>query len=504
VLFNSFVFLFAFLPSCLFGYQLCGRLAGPRAALAFLVAASLLFYAWWNPAVDGSAGAGWNVAYLGLLLTSLMANYALGLAIASAGAHRRGAWLLALGVIGNLGVLGWFKYAGFLAGEVGALLGVDAGLARIVLPLGISFITFQKIAWLVDRRRAARTASAASLPARVPFLDFALFVTFFPQLIAGPIVHHHEVIPQFARCRGRLAASDLAIGLTILSIGLAKKVLLADSLAPHASPVFAAAAAGQAVSLATAWGGALAYAGQLYFDFSGYCDMAVGAARLFGIVLPANFAAPYRAGSIIEFWRRWHMTLSRFLRDYLYIPLGGSRCPPWRHHLNLFLTMLLGGLWHGAGWTFVVWGALHGGYLAANHLWREWAVARGWRAPGLAMRLVYGALTFLAVLVGWVVFRSDTLSAAGRLLAAMAGGGGSGGGGLTAMGWGWIAVAFAIAWGCPTTQDWAHRAAPVLDATRPTAVAWSPRPLWAVATALLFAASVLGLSRVSEFLYFQF
>jgi len=264
-----------------------------------------------------------------------------------------------------------------------------------VLPLGISFFTFQKIALLAD----AYEGKIQSLN----FLDYALFVLFFPQLIAGPIVHHSEAMSQF-QTRGPVQASVIAMGLTIFAIGLANKVLLADSLAVYATPQFDAAAAGAPLSFLAAWSGALAYTLQLYFDFSGYTDMAIGAALLFGVRLPLNFNSPYKARNIIDFWRRWHMTLSRFLRDYLYIPLGGNRHGKLSRYLNLFITMLFGGLWHGAGWTFIFWGALHGFYLAINHGW-EALLARfgaGDVNPGGARRLGAQVVTFLAVVVGWV------------------------------------------------------------------------------------------------------
>ncbi len=245
--------------------------------------------------------------------------------------------------------------------NLNAAAGLDLALGTVVLPIGISFFTFQKIAFLVDAYRGRVD--------RLNFIDFVLFVTFFPQLIAGPIVHHSEVMRQF-RDQTPLSTQTVALGVTIFTIGLAKKVLLADTAALFASPLFDAVAAGARPDMLAAWGSALAYTAQLYFDFSGYSDMAIGGGLLFGIRLPVNFASPYKAESIIEFWHRWHITLSRFLREYLYIPLGGNLKGPSRRFVNLLITMLLGGLWHGAGWTFVVWGALHGFYLVVNHLWR--------------------------------------------------------------------------------------------------------------------------------------
>jgi len=270
---------------------------------------------------------------------------------------------LVAGIVLNLSALGWFKYANFIASTVDRWVEAGFTLAPIVLPLAISFFTFQQIAYLVDAYRTARSEP--------DWLQYALFVSFFPQLIAGPIVHHREMLPQFDEVGRRgPALRDLEVGATIFAIGLFKKVVIADGVAPWSTEVFESVALGAWPGLVESWGAALAYTFQLYFDFSGYSDMAVGLGLLFGIRLPLNFASPYRATSIVEFWRRWHITLSRFLRDYLYIPLGGNRRGPARRYLNVMITMVLGGLWHGAGWTFIAWGALHGVYLLINYAWR--------------------------------------------------------------------------------------------------------------------------------------
>src|SRR4029434_10458885 len=306
--------------------------------------------------------------------------------------------LLVFGLVLNLATLGYFKYANFFVDNLNAVAGLDVVLGKVVLPIGISFFTFQKIAFLVDAYRDRVD--------RLNFIDYALFVTFFPQLIAGPIVHHSEVIRQF-RERAAVSMPTIALGVTIFAIGLAKKVILADTAALYASPRFEAVAAGARPDALAAWGAALAYAAQLYFDFSGYSDMAIGAGLLFGIRLPVNFASPYRAESIIDFWHRWHITLSRFLRDYLYVPLGGNRKGRARRYVNLLITMVLGGFWHGAGWTFVIWGSLHTIYLVANHVWRALSgppgAGSGSSSP-LECRLGQ-AVTFVAVVVAWVFFR---------------------------------------------------------------------------------------------------
>ena len=515
MLFNSYIFIFLFLPVTLLVFYRIGARGHFRVAIAWLVGASLFFYGWWNP------------AYLGLLLASLIFNYAFGMLLAGArsmGLARRRV-LLTIGVGANLAVLGYFKYANFFLGGVNALTGAHMEFARVILPLGISFITFQKIAYLVDAHRGETR--------EYDFLQFCLFVTFFPQLIAGPIVHHREVIPQFNETRlYRLNYENLAVGLTIFAIGLFKKVLIADSAALHATPVFDAAAHGAALTLLDAWSGALAYTLQLYFDFSGYSDMAIGLARLFGIRLPINFHSPYKAVNIIDFWRRWHITLSRFLRDYLYFALGGNRKGPVRRYANLLITMLLGGLWHGAGWTFVFWGGLHGLYLAINHAWQALRRRLGGdpARSTTAGRALARFVTFLAVVVAWVFFRAGNLDAALVLLRGMSGlsgvllpaeyqpvlavlaPSGIAFGKLAYSGaWPLLVVLLWVAWFAPNSMEILRRYRPALTnfsgamlmATR-TPITWRANRLWMLLTAVLLLASILSMGEVSEFLYFQF
>ena len=401
MLFNSDIFLFVFLPLTLLAYYTLGRFGKIRLAIASLVMASLIYYAWWNP------------LYLPLILGSMVVNYLIGRAIQrSQAAGATGRTALVSGIVLNLGLLGYFKYANFFVDNINAATGANFELAPILLPLAISFFTFQQIAYLVDvyQRKAQE----------VDVLRYALFVTFFPQLIAGPIVHHTEMMPQFAnKMIGRFELSNLLAGTMIFCIGLFKKVVLADNVAPYASAVFKASLSGDPVDFVTAWTGVLAYTCQIYFDFSGYSDMAIGLGRMFGICLPLNFNSPYKATGIIDFWRRWHMTLSRFLRDYLYIPLGGNRLGPQRRYVNMMVVMLLGGLWHGAGWNFVIWGGLHGAYLGVNHAWRAW---RGEAVShSLPARIGSQALTFLAVVVAWVFFRAESLDSALVILSGMAG-----------------------------------------------------------------------------------
>ena len=493
MLFNSYEFLFGFLPLVLIVYFVLGRGASTLAAIGSLTAASFFFYGWWNP------------VYVALLAGSVVFNYAVGRALLV----QRLRALLALGIAGDLVLLGTFKYAGFFAANLNAVAMLGLPVPQIVLPLGISFFTFTQIAYLVDVYRGEAR--------EYRFINYALFVSFFPHLLAGPVLHHAEVMPQFARRETfRFSAENFAVGLTIFAIGLFKKVILADGVAEFSSPVFDAAKNGTTLTFLAAWGGVLAYTFQLYFDFSGYSDMAIGLARLFGIVFPANFNSPYKASSIIDFWRRWHMTLSRFLRDYLYVPLGGSRRGAVRRHVNLMITMLLGGLWHGAGWTFVIWGGLHGLYLVANHAWR--AARTRWLAgvnvpQGLALWLGR-LLTFLAVVVAWVFFRAETLPAAAAILEGMAGLNG-----VTkadpywfgAPQLRWLVVMFLIAWGLPNVQQLLHRYRPALE-TYPGEVsppywkrlAWRPAAGWSLVTAALLLVAVINLTRVSEFLYYQF
>ncbi len=399
MLFTAPIFLFGLLPVTLIGAALINR-HRPQLLVAWLLVASMVFYAWWS------------IKYLALFGLSTLVNWLFGHALdrlSKGSAARR--FVLACGLVWNIGLLAFFKYTDFLITTLDQVTGGQWPLLHIVLPLGISFFTFQKIAYLVDIYRGQ------AHPGR--FLDFALFVFFFPQLIAGPIVHHAEIMPQLRDLPTRAGDrqwhwENLAVGFTLLVIGLVKKVLIADQLSPGATPVFELAAAARPIGAILAWQAALSFTGQLYFDFSGYSDMAIGLARMFGIRMPANFNSPYQATSIIDFWRRWHMTLSRFLRDYLYIPLGGNRVGTWHRYQNLMVVMLLGGLWHGAGWTFVLWGGLHGFYLIIAHLWREW---RGWPVPAW---LGWPA-TLVAVIAAWIVFRASDLASACNLLTGLVG-----------------------------------------------------------------------------------
>ncbi len=385
--FSAPVYIFFFLPAATLVYFLLNRLRLFAAGRLWLVATSLFFYGFAAP------------EYLPLLLFSILVNFFLGDLLGRRQANRR--CILAMGVLFNIGLLGFFKYARFFVWNVNLVTGAGFALPKWALPLAISFYTFQQVAYLAD--------CYYNRTQKCGFLDYCFFVAFFPQLIAGPIVRFKEIIPQYLEgCRRPVDWSRMATGVFIFAVGLFKKVIIADVFKLWADAGFAATAV---PGFFDAWGAVLCYTFQLYFDFSGYSDMAIGAALLFNIRLPVNFNSPYKALDIQDFWRRWHITLSRWLRDYLYIPLGGNRKGASRTMVNLFITFLLAGLWHGAGWTFVTWGALHGAALAGHRIWQ----ARGWRMPAAAGWF----LTFLFVTVAWVFFRAPSMAQALRLLGGM-------------------------------------------------------------------------------------
>jgi alginate O-acetyltransferase complex protein AlgI len=519
VLFNSYEFIFGFLPIAFIGFLWFARTSHFLAA-GWLTIASLFFYGWWNP------------AYLGLLLVSILFNFTIGAATARSAARgdrRRARWLLTVGVTGDLALLGYFKYADFFLRNVDALAGTHYAGLGIVLPLGISFFTFTQIAYLADAYQGKAR--------EYRFVHYALFVTYFPHLIAGPILHHKEMMPQFALpSTYRLRWENIAVGLTIFLIGLFKKTVLADGIAQYVGPVFSAHATGARLPLLDAWGGALAYTFQLYFDFSGYSDMAIGLSRLFNVRLPLNFHSPYKAVNIIDFWRRWHMTLSRFLRDYLYIPLGGNRKGKTRRYVNLMVTMLLGGLWHGASWTFVIWGGLHGVYLVVNHAWHAGRARLGWvSAPSPIGAAAARLLTFFAVVIAWVFFRAESLDGALYILKGMVGLNGLvlpyrwlekwgvvgewlaahgvefqnlptfGGGGQV----NFLIIAFIIVWAMPNTQQWLRAYRPALNVPQGGPIVsdrwrWRPSMPWLAFGVVTGVWAILRISGFSEFIYFQF
>ncbi|HEY9878704.1 MAG TPA: MBOAT family protein [Leptolyngbyaceae cyanobacterium] len=527
MLFNSVEFIFLFLPITLIGYFWLGspRYANqPKLKIIWLAITSLFFYSWWNP---------WN---LPIILVSLAFNYFWGEILAGhKGSQNSRKVLLGAGVIANLLLLGYFKYIDFIFGNINFVFGTQIQPLNIVLPLGISFFTFQQIAYLVD--------AYAGATKEYDFAKYSLFVTFFPQLIAGPIVHHKDIIPQLSeRSAKPFSQQAMAIGITVFVAGLFKKVVLADSIATFANLAFNAAGQGVPLTFSEAWVGALAYTVQLYFDFSGYSDMAIGAAYMFGVSLPLNFYSPYKAISIVDFWRRWHITLSNFLRDYLYIPLGGSRRGNVRRYGNLLVTMLLGGLWHGAGWTFVIWGGIHGCYLMINHGYRGLRKSLGHdlkKDPAI-LKGIGWAVTFVAVVVAWVFFRANTPATAFSMLASMFGARGielpnfleSQLGFLRSFGIGFAgftvnvgisqkysvfgtALLLMIVWFSPNVYQIMGRYNPSLDELpkEETSVwsqklehllQWRPNWVWSAVAGVMMSLSLLCFTRVSEFLYFQF
>jgi len=459
-----------------------------------------------------------------MLLTSVAFNYGVGRALITPGRSpsSRKRWYR-LVVAANLSGIAYFKYAGFMGEIWNQLVSGSVDFRGIVLPLAISFFTFQQIAYLID------VYKDPALGERDP-VRYLLFVIFFPQLIAGPIVHHHSLIPQLGgKGNLNLRSDNLALGFTVFATGLFKKSVIADTFATQATPIFDDAAAGTTPDFLTAWLATLAYALQLYFDFSGYSDMAIGLGRMFGVTLPLNFNSPYKAHNIADFWRRWHMTLSVFLRDYLYVPLGGNRRGPTRRYVNLMLTMMLGGLWHGAGWTYLLWGTLHGAYLVVH---RVIANVRE-RIPLRKSRVEHGLavlVTYLAVVLAWVPFRAQNMEAAGRIFRGLTAAGPvvlpaqyfdrlqnlPGAGPLlhafhvsagelgTLIERLWVVVLMLVmghlaVFFLPNVQQLFH--AGEGSATSPV---WHPTRRWALVAGVLFAVSLAALSGKTEFLYFQF
>ena len=392
MLFNSYEFIFLFLPFTFFTYFYLNKKRLTEVAKGFLVLSSLFFYSWWN------------VIYLPLILGSMVFNYCFGVELNKENSKISKKFILILGIAANLILLGYFKYSDFFISNLNFVFNTQIPHLNLLLPLAISFFTFQQIAYLVDSAMGGGTK-------QYDFLNYCLFVTFFPQLIAGPIVHHKEMMPQFANVRNKIINyKNIAIGLFIFSIGLFKKVVIADSFAVWATNGFDKA---NTLNLFEAWATSLSYTFQLYFDFSGYCDMAIGAALLFNIKLPINFNSPYKALNIQDFWRRWHITLSRFLRDYIYIPLGGNRKGRLRTYANLMATFIIGGIWHGAGWTFVFWGFLHGVALVIHRIWSE---------LGFKMnKILAWFITFNFINIAWIFFRAKDWDDALKVLQGMFG-----------------------------------------------------------------------------------
>ena len=513
MLFNSYEFLFFFLPTTLAGFFALSGARFFKAAAAWLALVSIFFYGYWSP------------GYVALLMGSITVNFAAGHTILRCRSARRpdhAKLVLVIALVANLGALAYFKYANFFVNSINNLANTGFFLPQVILPIGISFFTFTQIAFLVDTYHGKVQESRA-----VPYI---LFVTFFPHLIAGPVLHHAEMMPQFAREETyRFRLDNFMLGVAFLSIGLFKKVILADGIQPFVGPVFEADPA-YPLTAFEAWGGVLAYTLQLYFDFSGYSDMAIGLSKMINIDLPLNFNSPYKAANIADFWRCWHMTLSRFLRDYLYIPLGGNRKGPVRRYANLLVTMLLGGLWHGAGWTFVIWGGLHGLYLVVHQFWqavRERVFGHDLARSSAGARLLSTLTTFVSVVVAWVFFRATSIDAALRILGGMIGFNGwvlpvewhavFGSfsatpdtwfrfGRLEAFGGSrqltWIVALLAIVWAFPNSQALIGRMKGFSLAINHERWAWMSLGGFTVAIFLL--AAINGSHGSSEFIYFNF
>jgi alginate O-acetyltransferase complex protein AlgI len=536
MLFNSSTFLLYFLPLVVVGFILLTRAGLGRASVLWLACASSAFYGWWH------------ISYLPLLFASMTANFLLGRRLA----RRPSSAMLTLGVTANILLLGYYKYTGFIVKAADQLAGFDWAVPQIALPLAISFFTFQQIAYLSDANDGAAVEH--------DFLNYWLFIFFFPHIIAGPITHHREMLPQFGRLMsGKGEVGRGSVGITLFLIGLFKKVAIADPCGTYARPVFALASDGHVPQLAVAWTGALSYALQIYFDFSGYTDMAIGLGLLFGISLPPNFDSPFKARNIIEYWSRWHMTLTRFLTAYIYNPIvlrltrarmqAGLHAPqrgkmtPGAFAMLVaipsVLTMFVSGVWHGAGWQFMIFGLLHGFYLVINHGWRTIKAARGWAADGGGMlsHVASVLLTFICVLVGLVFFRADNVGAAMNLLHGMIGGQlmvdtsvlhwpligaliahvGLPIGETTLVTFRevlWIGAMLFVVWFLPNATQWMRRYQTALN-TQPKsswiervipAITWRPSPAFGFLVGIVGTLTLMrALSAApTEFLYFQF
>lgn len=484
MLFNSYEYIFLFLPLTLVIYFALNQRHWYTAGKVWLVIASLFFYSYWNP------------AYFPLIVSSIFINFLIGLLLYRLSLDdRRRRWVLWVGLAFNIGLLGYYKYADFFLTNLNQLTAADLPLLHLLLPLGISFFTFQQIAYLVDTYRGQSREYKLS--------NYALFVSFFPQLIAGPIVHHREMMGQFEeRDRKRWNTENIARGLFVFTIGLAKKVLVADTFAVWATYGYDHTAS---LTFLEGWLTSLSYSLQLYFDFSGYSDMAIGAALMFNIILPVNFFSPYKSQSIQDFWRRWHMTLGRFLRDYIYIPLGGSRGGDRATYRNTMITFIIGGIWHGAGWTFVFWGFLHGLALVINRLWHKLNITMpGWLA---------WIITFNFVNAAWVFFRAESWEDALQVLSAMIGLHGlalpeSLGKAAAWLGQAGISFQPLLLGGNFMPAALAVVAGMIFVLTIRNSMEWkqSFRADWrtALITVILAVASIVSMTRVSEFLYFNF
>lgn len=485
MLFNSYSFLVIFLPIAFLGYLATVKYCKTnKPFIIWMVFCSIIFYGQWD------------IRYVPLILFSILANYGLGHFIVNAPGFKKKV-ILVLGLILNLGLLGYFKYIHFLRDNLAKVIEISWDPGVVILPLAISFFTFQQIGFLMD-------CYSENIREK-NFWNYTFFVTFFPQLIAGPIVHHKQILPQLKE-KLSVNADSIAMGLTLFTVGIFKKVILADNIAVYSSQMFAHVKGGGELDLISAWVGTLCYTFQIYFDFSGYSDMAIGLGCLFNLSIPINFNSPYKANSIIEFWRRWHITLSTFLRDYLYIPLGGNRKGKGRRYFNLVTTMLLGGLWHGAGWAFLLWGGLHGIYLILNH--GIHALKQKISFPQIPGSFVFArGITFLFVVLAWVPFRAEDLNHSLVIYKSMFSFDLSSDisvyGNYLRRPVRWVCFLFFVSHFMPNVYDWLG-IIKEKSLKIPSALKWRNSPAVGFLFAIVFTLTFFELLKISEFLYFQF
>ena len=513
MLYNSYIFIFLFLPITLLGFHLLSKKGHYKLTVSWLVAASLFFYGWWNP------------IYIALIVGSAIFNYTFGYLLLK----RPRKIFLYFGIIGNLVTLGYFKYANFFVDNINFFFDNNIILEQIILPLGISFFTFQQITFLVD--------TYSGKTKEYNFLQYCLFVTFFPQLISGPIVHHRRMMPQFAKeSIGFLKLENLAAGLTTFIIGLFKKVFLADNIEVFATPAFDAALYGIDLTFFEAWGASLAYAFQLYFDFSGYSDMALGLGLMFGIALPFNFLSPFKSKNISEFWRCWHISLSTFIRDYLYFPvsllLTRYAMSNKLGHIPLFILSIFiptifaffwMGLWHGAGWHFVLFGLIHGVYIVIYNIWIKVVniIPEDKRIKKNNITdFISQIITFLAVIFSFVIFRAENLSIAKDIISSMLGFNGiefsdmfriGVFGAKSGIGVFWILLSMFIVNFLPNSKEFILnknkafvKQGDVASNVTNKRITWRPNLFWAIIVVIMLTLSLISFSNTSEFLYFQF
>jgi len=481
MLFNSFDFIFVFLPIVFIGYFVLNRF-NTTAGKLWLLVSSFIFYSYINP------------IFLPILLGSIVVNYLLGVSITKSSQRVRKKWLLTVGIVFNVSLLGFFKYYDFFIANINTVFQTDFNFLNLALPLAISFYTFQQIAYLVDSYKREVIENR--------FLNYALFIAFFPQLIAGPIVHHKEMMPQYTDiAKKRINWENISKGLFIFAIGLFKKVAIADTFAVWANNGYDQAAS---LTFFDGWITSLSYTFQLYFDFSGYSDMAIGLALLFNIKIPINFNSPYKAVNIKDFWRRWHITLSRFLTQYIYIPLGGNRISNMRTYINIFIIFFISGFWHGAGWTFILWGSMHGVAMIIQRAWSNMGMRMNW--------ILAWFITFMFINATWVFFRASDFQTALQVLKSMIGLNGFAVPETLASGFNWQLAGeqlyqFTLSGDLWQTLIYIIGAFIIVLFTKNAMQLTQnlkPNPLYAIFAAVLFIIASLQLNEVSEFLYFNF